>query len=210
MSTPAPRLLALALDPDVHVDDDAVAERILDAALGLAAGSGLRHLTMDDVARRAGVGRMTVYRRFASKAALIEALSIRECRRCLTTIGGAIDPDAPVLDRAVAVFVTVLRVSREHPLLERLARVEPEALLGELTRDHSAVFRLVRGFLVTLIRTGQEAGELIPGDPVLLAEIGLRLGASFVLMPDTVLPLHDETATRAAVRALLAPLVAGT
>ncbi len=209
MSATAPRLLALALDPDVHVDDDAISERILDAALALAAASGLRHLTMHDVAQRAGVGRMTVYRRFASKPALIEALSIRECRRCLATIGGAIDPEAPILDRAVAVFVTVLRVSREHPMLERLARVEPDALLGALTRDHSVVFRLVRDFLVTLIRTGQDAGELIEGDPELLAEIGLRLGASFVLMPDTVLPLHDEAATRAAVRALLAPLVAG-
>jgi TetR/AcrR family transcriptional regulator, repressor for uid operon len=209
MSTTAPRLLALALDPDVQVDDDAVAERILDAALALAAASGLRHLTMDDVARRASVGRMTVYRRFASKPALIEALSIRECRRCLTMIGEAIDPIAPVVDRAVAVFVTVLRICREHPMLERLARVEPEALLGELTRDHSAVFRLVRDFLVTLIRTGQDAGELVPGDPELLAELGLRVGASFVLMPDTVLPLHDEAATRDAVRALVAPLVIG-
>lgn len=208
MSATAPRLLALALDPSVQIEDDAVSERILDAALAVAAASGLRHLTMDDVARRAGVGRMTVYRRFASKPALVEALSIRECRRCLETIGAAIDPDAPVLDRAVAIFVTVLRVCREHPLLERLARVEPEALLGELTRDHSAVFRLVRDFLVTLIRAGQAAGELIEGDPELLAEIGLRLGASFVLMPDTVLPLHDDAATRSAVRALLAPLVA--
>jgi TetR/AcrR family transcriptional repressor of uid operon len=209
MIATAPRLLALALDPEVRLDDDAVSERILDAALALAAASGLRHLTMDDVAGRARVGRMTVYRRFASKPALIEALSIRECRRCLSAIGAAIDPSAPVLDRAVAVFVAVLRVSREHPLLERLARVEPDALLSELTRDHSAVFRLVRDFLVTLIRTGQDAGELIPGDPELLAEIGLRVGASFVLMPDSVLPLHDEAATRAALRALLAPLIAG-
>ncbi len=208
MSATAPRLLALALDPDVHIDDDATSERILDAALALAAASGLRHLTMDDVARRAGVGRMTVYRRFATKPALIETLSVRECRRCLATIGAAIDFSAPVEDRATAVFVTVLRIIREHPLLERLARVEPEALLGELTRDHSAVFRLVRDFLVTLIRTGQDAGELVPGDPELLAEIGLRLGASFVLMPDSVLPLHDEAATRAAVRGVLAPLIA--
>jgi hypothetical protein len=99
-------------------------------------------------------------------------------------------------------------VIREHPLLERLARVEPEALLDELTRDDSAVFRLVREFLIGLIREGQDAGELIPGDPALLAELALRLGASFVLMPESVLPLEDEQATRAAVRGLIAPLVA--
>jgi hypothetical protein len=33
-------------------------------------------------------------------------------------------------------------------MVARLARVEPELLVHELTRDHGAVFRLVREFLV--------------------------------------------------------------
>lgn len=204
----ASRLLALALDPSVRTEDDVVSERILDAALRLAAASGLRHLTMDDVARRAGVGRMTVYRRFAGKAALVDSLAVRECRRCLATVSAALDPDAGIVDRIAAMFAAVLRVIREHPLLERLARVEPEALLGELTRDNSAVFRLVREFLIERVREGQQAGELGPGDPAVLAELGLRLGASFVLMPDSVLPLDDEPAIRETIRALLAPVLA--
>jgi hypothetical protein len=40
-----------------------------------------------------------------------------------------------------------------------------------------------------------------------LAEMGLRLGVSFVLMPDSVLALEDERASRAAVRELLKPLL---
>jgi AcrR family transcriptional regulator len=201
------RLLALAFDPDVHISDDAVSDEILDAALALSAESGLRHLTMDDVARRAGTGRMTVYRRFGSKAALVDALAVRECRRCLGTISDALDPEASFLERSVTLFITVLRVIREHALLARLARVEPEAFLNELTRDNSAIFSMVREFLVGLAAEGQRRGELLPGDPSVLAEIGLRLGVSFVLMPDSVLPLEDEDAARTAVRALLAPLV---
>ncbi len=207
MAPETARLLALAFDPDVRVSDDAVSDQILDAALWLSAESGLRHLTMDDVARRAGAGRMTVYRRFGSKAALVDALAVRECRRCLRTIADALDPDASFLERSVALFITVLRVIREHPLLARLARVEPEAFLNELTRDGSAIFLMVREFLVGLVAEGQRRGELLPGDPSVLAEIGLRLGVSFVLMPDSVLPLEDEDAARSAVRALLAPLV---
>ena len=53
----------------------------------------------------------------------------------------------------------------------------------------------------------QAGGELPNGDPEPLAELALRLGASFVLMPTSVLPLEDEDATRGAVRALLTPLV---
>ncbi len=202
------RLLALAFDPSVQTDGDPAAARILDAALELAAASGLRHLTMDDVAQRAGVGRMTVYRRFGNKATLVDALAVRECRRCLATISDALEPDQGFADLAASLFVAVIGVIRDHPLLARLARVEPNALLSELTRDHSAVFRMVHEFLITLIREAQESGELVAVDPAVLAETGLRLGLSFVLMPDSVLPLEDEQATREAIRALLAPMLA--
>jgi AcrR family transcriptional regulator len=201
------RVLALAFDPAVPTADDAMAGRILDAALALAAASGLRHLTMDDVAKRARVGRMTVYRRFGSRATLVDALAVREARRCLATIAAALDPEAPIDERLADLFVATLKVIREHPLLERLARVEPEALLFELTRDDSAVFRLVLDFLVGVIGGGQASGELPLGDPVALAEIGLRLGASFVLMPHSVLPLDDERAAKQAILALIAPAI---
>lgn len=199
-------LLARAFDPDVRTADDALSERILDAALELAAASGLRHLTMDDVATRARVGRMTVYRRFGGRGALVDALAVRETRRCLERIAAALDPAVPVDERLAALFFATLEVIREHPLLERLARVEPEALLRELTRDGSEVFELVHGFLARLIRQGQRSGELAPGDAGLLAELGIRLGASFVLMPDSVLGRGDERAMREAVRLILAPL----
>jgi TetR/AcrR family transcriptional regulator, repressor for uid operon len=200
------RLLTLAFDPDVQPADDALSERILDAALELAAASGLRRLTMDGVATRAQVGRMTVYRRFGSHAKLVDALAVRECRRCLATIAASLDPDAPADARLAKLFTATLEVIREHPLLERLARVEPEALLRELTRDGSEVFELVHGFLAGLIREGQAAGELAAGDADLLAELGIRLGVSFVLMPDSRLARGDPRATQEAVRAILAPL----
>ena len=207
MESQAARVIALAFGPGQRTEDDAVAERILDAALALAGASGLKHLTMDDVAKRAGVGRMTVYRRFGSKDALVDALAVRECRRCLDKIAAAIDPRAPADERLAELAATTLGVIHEHPMLARLARFEPEDLLFELTRDDSAVFRLVREFLIEQIRAGQRAGELIGGDPALIAEVALRLGASFVLMPESVIPLEDPQATRTALRELIAPLV---
>jgi AcrR family transcriptional regulator len=207
MGAQAARVLALALDPAAPVPDDATAERALDAALALAAASGLRHVTMDAVAERAGVGRMTVYRRFGSRQALVDALAVRECRRCLARLADAVDPADPVIDRAASLFAAVLELCDEHPLLARLARVEPESLLQELTRDGSHVFGLIHAFLVGEILVAQAAGEWPDTDPALLAELGIRLGASFVLMPDTVLPRGGPAATEAAVRSLLVPLL---
>jgi AcrR family transcriptional regulator len=200
MRTQTARVLALAFDPRVATSEDEISQQILDAALALAAASGLKNLTMDDVARRAGVGRMTVYRRFGSREALIDGLAIREARRCLRAIAAAPDPRAPLDERLADVFLATLKVIREHPLLERLARVEPEALLHELTRDDSAVFRLVREFLVGMIADERT-------DPAVLAELGVRLGASFVLIPDSALPLHDERQTRKVVRELIGRLL---
>jgi AcrR family transcriptional regulator len=200
-------LLARAFDADAAPPEDPTTSRILDAALALVAASGMRHLTVDDVAERAQVGRMTVYRRFGTRQRLLDALAIREAKRTLQDIATSFDPADPLPERAADVLVAVLRVVREHPLLARLARVEPDAFLHELTRNDSEVFALVRGFLMAEIAAAQHDGELLPGaDPALLAELALRLGASFVLIPDGVLSGRDDDDVRATARELLAPL----
>lgn len=204
----ATALFERALDPAVQPPDDEVSERILDAALALGAASGLRHLTMDDVARRAGVGRVTVYRRFGDRARLVDALAVRECRRCLAQLAQAPDPDAPVEDRVADSFVAALRIAREHPLLSRLARLEPESLLASVNHGEGQLLALMRQFVSGQIRAGQEAGELEPGDPDEPAELLVRLGLSFVLIGHTVLPLDDDEGARRLARTLIAPIVA--
>lgn len=203
-------VLERALDPSVKSYDDDASQQILDAALALVAASGFKHLTVDDVAARAGVGRMTVYRRFGARQHLVDALAVRECRRCLEEISASLDPHAPPEERAAELFLATLRVIREHPMLARLARFEPEALLRELNRDHSAVFRLVRNFLVAQIRQAQRRDELVGAvDPEALAEVAVRLGASFVLIPDSVIAARDERRARQTVSALMGPALRG-
>jgi TetR/AcrR family transcriptional regulator, repressor for uid operon len=200
-------LLARALDPSVEPPDDALSARILDAALGLAAASGVRNLTMDDVSRRARVGRMTVYRRFGDKERLIEALAVRECRRCLEQLDVAIGPEAPIEDQVAAGFVTSLRLAREHPLLNRLARFEPEAVLGALLADGGLVFAAARGFVAARLLVSQEAGVLGPVDVEQAAELLVRLAFSFVLIQESALPLDDEEAARDVAKRLIAPVL---
>jgi TetR/AcrR family transcriptional regulator, repressor for uid operon len=200
-------LLTRALESGAEPPGDATSERILDAALELAAASGIRHLAMDEVARRAGVGRMTVYRRFGSRAALVESLAVRECRRCLEEMDAAASADAPVAEQVAEGLVTALRLAREHPLLNRLARVEPESVLRALTADGSAVFAAARGFVAARLRASQQAGVLGPAAVDEAAEVLVRLAFSFVLIQDSALPLDDETALRETARRLVAPIL---
>jgi AcrR family transcriptional regulator len=202
-------LLIRALDPGVEPPSDALSTRILDAALALSAASGLRHLTIDAVARRARVGRMTVYRRFGDKERLVEALGVRECRRCLAELDAAIGPDAPIEEQIAEGFVTSLRLAREHPLLNRLARLEPDTVLAALTADGGAVFAAARAFVADRLRASQRAGVVGELDVEAAAELLVRLAFSFVLIQDTVLPVGADAAARAAARRLVAPMVSG-
>jgi AcrR family transcriptional regulator len=200
-------LLERALDPAVAPPDDATSERVLDAALALAAGSGVRSLTMDGVARRAGVGRMTVYRRFGERDRLVEALSVRETRRCLAELEAAVDPELPLPDRIAEGFVASMRIAREHPLLNRLARFEPEALLAGLTADRGAIFKLMRGVAAGWLREAGARGRQERVEQV--ADLLVRLCVSFVLLQDSAVPVDDDDAARDVARELIAPIATG-
>jgi AcrR family transcriptional regulator len=186
---------------------DRMSERILDAALDLVAASGLRRLTMDDVAAKAGVGRMTVYRRFGERERLIDALAIREVRRCLAELDAAVDPADPVAEQIADGFEAAIRLARHHPLLERFARYEPETALEALNADGAAIFAMSRAFTAGLLTDARRRGELGDLDPDQAAEVLVRLGVSFVLIPATVLPLDDEEQVRDVARHLIAPIL---
>jgi TetR/AcrR family transcriptional repressor of uid operon len=204
-------LLRRALGSEVEPPTDPTSERILDAALELCAASGVRNLTMDEVADRAGVGRMTVYRRFGSRERLEETLAVREARRCLAELDSTVDPGAPVPDQIAQGLLTSLRLIREHPLLERMARLEPAAALAALTSEGSAVFAMGRAFVAARIRADQAAGTIDPElDPEHAAEILVRLSFSFLLIPDSALPLEDDERMGEIARNLIAPVLAAT
>jgi AcrR family transcriptional regulator len=187
---------------------DATGERILDAAVQISAEVGFRNLTMDAVAERAGVGRMTVYRKFQGRAALIDAMAARETRRALETIGSAINPTGPVADQLTEGFIAAMGLMRDHPLFRRMTLVDPQGLLTALIENRGAYFIAAREFVAGLMREAQRAGKLDPAiDADERAEIMVRLGFSLALIEPTLLPLGDEAGMRDTARRLLVPLL---
>jgi AcrR family transcriptional regulator len=152
---------------------------------------------------------MTVYRRFSGRDRLIDSLAIREVRRCLVELDAAVDTSAPIAEQIADGFATSLRLIREHPLLDRFARHDPETALEALNADGGAIFALSRAFTASLIREAQERGEVGSVDPDHAAELLVRLGVSFVLIPGTALPLDDEAEAREIARGLIAPILGG-
>jgi AcrR family transcriptional regulator len=198
-------LLTRALSAPAAERGDEASERILDAALIEGSASGLERITMDAVAARARVGRMTVYRRFGSKDELVSALAAREAGRSMARIGAAVDPERDVPAQVADGFVAALEVARTHPLLQRLARYEPEALLTALNDPADPLFAMLRSFVSTQIQAS--AGEALRADPEEAAEILVRIGLSYLLIPGGVVDVSVEADARRLAETLIAPIV---
>jgi AcrR family transcriptional regulator len=113
-----------------HVSDED--DRLLDAARACVLAVGVRRTTVTDVARRAGVSRMTLYRRFPDLEALLAALMTREFGRLVAEARNGAD-GATARERVVATVVRGARSLAEDPLFARLVDVDPELLLPYVT-----------------------------------------------------------------------------
>ncbi|MBN2624413.1 MAG: TetR/AcrR family transcriptional regulator [Acidimicrobiales bacterium] len=119
-------------------------ERILDAAVEAAAVHGITRLSVADVAKRAGLSRPTLYKHFPSKEALIAAAVQREAGAMVGAVNTVVDGiDEPRAALRAGVLLA-LRLVRDHPLLDRVVRTEPEVLVPLLTTDEGLVMSAIR------------------------------------------------------------------
>lgn len=202
-------LLQKALQQDGEEPVEEAGERILDAAVAQAEDFGLRRFTIDDVARRVGVSRVTVYRYFPKKERLIEAVLLRELRRFLADVEAAVAPYETLEERLVEGFVFALSSLREHRLLNRIMRTEPELLLPHLTVDAGPVIAAGREFIARYSRTEAQAGGLQLGEEDIqgTAELLARSVLSFVLTPDSVLGMRSPEEIRRFAEHYLVPVL---
>jgi AcrR family transcriptional regulator len=188
---------------------DGTVRQILDAAVATFETLGIRRATMDDIARSAGLGRATVYRRFPQKGDLVRAALTDELRRFLTELDQRIAGAPTVRDRLVEGFVAGVAGVRAHPLLRRLLATEQADVLPYLTIDGGPIIAIARGYLVEHIRAGVAAGEFAVIDLEQTAEILVRIAHSMVLTPAGVLPVADDEASRTFARTQLIALLGG-
>ncbi len=142
----------------VRTDDtdepiDRTSQRILDAALNEAAAVGLQRITVEDVVRRAGVSRMTAYRRYPRRDDLVAALVRRETQRFLGAVADAIDSVDDPQEGVAEAFIAAVSFSREHPILRRAAQNEPAPIA-----DSEELLKMGSAFIANYIH-GDEPGQ---------------------------------------------------
>lgn len=196
------RILTQGVPPD-----DESAERILAAAIQQVEDFGLRRFTVDDVARRVGLSRVTIYRHFPKKDRLVEAVLLHELRRFLRAVDAAVAQYETLEERLVEGFVFALTFLRNHRLLNRLLRTEPELILPALTVRGSSVLAASREFIAGFARQEAERGglHLSEGEIEGVSELLARAVMSFVLTPESALGLRTRAEIRSFAEHYLAP-----
>ena len=106
-----------------------MSDEILDAARDVFEEYGARRANVDDVARKAGISRSTLYRRFPNKESLLAAVIDRETNAFLDELD-RVAQDLPPQEAVIECFVHGMAMMREIPVLGRLAKSEPEMISG--------------------------------------------------------------------------------
>jgi AcrR family transcriptional regulator len=154
-------------------------ERIVAAAREVFAERGI-DAPMATVARRAGVGVATLYRRFAAREDLVRAAFSEQMQACARVLAEAVrDPDP---------WSGIQRLVETICELQRRERGFPAAFVSrfpELSDDH---VRARGGFardVVALIRRAQAAGQVRPDlDPSDLGVLWFAHGGLVAALPD--------------------------
>ena len=205
-----PSLLDIAFADAVGGEDrnDEMTTRLLDAAYEQFCRMGIKRSTMADVARRAGVSRITVYRRFATKDVLVEHVVRREFRRYFDQFIIDIRDARTVADRVAVGFVSSMRAIRHNPLIGGLMIAEPESVVPSMTGDGGRTLGTVQRFLAERLREEQRGGHVAAEvDVSLVAEMMVRISASLLVTPSHVVDIDDEARMREVAREFLVPML---
>jgi AcrR family transcriptional regulator len=162
-------------------------EALLDATQACVLAVGVRRTTMTDVARRAGVSRMTLYRRYADVTSLMQALMTREFTRIIDEVEEEVAALPTARERLVTAAVTGVDRLTRHPLFLRIVDVDPELLLPYLTTRRGGFQRAAVEAFEARLAEGVAEGSVAVGDPAAAArtiELALRGFAFQALAPD--------------------------
>ncbi|BBY55814.1 TetR/AcrR family transcriptional regulator [Mycobacterium koreense] len=199
MKLPARSALAEGLSTEYSERD-----RILDIARAEFIDYGFERTTIANIARRAGISRVTVNRRCGDKDQIILSVVQRElnatfrdlARRCAAF-------DEPVR-RAVEIFVGGWQLAKQNSLVAAVMRHEPQGLQKLMSGDPGfGALDIGREMWASLI-TGNGCSSRAANAA---AELLVRLTASLLLIPATQFDLNTEESARRFAETFMVPIV---
>lgn len=139
---------------------DQAREALLDAAERCLLARGPRAATMDAIAREAGYTRTIVYRHFATRDELIQAMVTRLAMRHMAALFQRLDPSTDFADRVAETFVVLATELTKEPIFALLWDRSGGEQVVDFVAGNTAVPSLVESVLTaqqsrkTVLRAG--------------------------------------------------------
>lgn len=166
-------------------------DRILAAAASCVVDFGVDRVTLAEIARRAGVSRPTVYRRWPDTPSVVAALLTRHVTDVMR--------DAPLLgddrESLVRQIVSVADLLRQDQLV--MSVLHSELATTYITERLGTSQRMLIEALAARLRVAQRHGSVRSGDPVQMATMVLLIAQSTIQSARIVEPILDAGALAA-------------
>ena len=169
-------------------------EKLLDAVRECVLATGVRRSTLTQIARIAGVSRMTLYRRFPDLGSALAALMTREFGRLLDEIRAAAVTTDSARERLVRGAVAAVCALTADPLLRTVLDRDAEVILPYIVRRLGSTQRHAESFIAELIEQGISDGSVRDGPVRAQVRTVLLVTQSFTLsMRPAAAEVGEET-----------------
>ncbi|WNG84967.1 helix-turn-helix domain-containing protein [Mycobacterium sp. ITM-2016-00316] len=169
-------------------NDDAeasVADRILDAAAACVLAYGIDRVTLAEIARRAGVSRPTVYRRWPDTPSILAALLTSRVTRVLDEAG-----DREIGREALVARIVAVAARLQHDeIVMSVLHSAPELAMVYIAERLGTSQQILIDATAAQIELAQQHGSVRAGDPRRLAAMCLLITQSTVQSAQMVEPI---------------------
>jgi AcrR family transcriptional regulator len=177
----------LSISNDLSPD---LGDRILDAAASCVLAYGVDRVTLAEIARRAGVSRPTIYRRWPDTRALLAAL--------LTTRIVGVLRDVPTQgggrEALVQRIVGVAERLRHDEVVMSVFHSAPDLAMVYIAERLGTSQQILIGAVASELTVAQREGSVRAGDPRQLAAMCLLITQSTIQSAQIVEPILDADA----------------
>ena len=169
---------------------DSLDARIIDAAADCVIAFGVDRVTLAEIARRAGVSRPTVYRRWPDTQAILAALLTARITNSLNEV--AVDGT----DRKAIVkrMVGMAERLRDDEVIMSVLSSAPALAMVYISQRMGTSQQILLEVLAGALATAQADGSVRPGDPRQLAAMCLLIVQSAIQSAQMVAPVLDVAA----------------
>ncbi|MCV7347214.1 TetR/AcrR family transcriptional regulator [Mycolicibacterium rhodesiae] len=180
----------LSISNEESVD---IGDRIMAAAASCVRDFGVERVTLAEIARRAGVSRPTVYRRWPDTRTIVASLLTER----ITGTWRAVPATQPGRTGLVERIVEVARRLRDDELITSVLRSAPDLAMTYIAGRLGTSQQILIDLLVDALREAQADGSVRSGDVRQLSAMVLLIGQSAIQSAQIVEPILDADALSA-------------